>query len=179
MVQRRRDLRSALRKSRIVHWPCHHKTIRPDPAVQGAGALPIHVPHVLRHAHAEHIDVEVCVARDEGVERPRDRRRANLPRGCSLRFFEPTAHAAVLRFGRDAEHVRPVHDGAFLNTSEPEDKADERAAATAPPRTRVESTEENATHPSRDLQNARRHNLREILTPDPTLQCDARAEVRL
>ena len=88
----------------------------------------IHVPDVLHRAHAEHIEVEMRVARDERIVRPVDDARAQLCHCAPLEFLQPPTDAEVLRFGAHRQHVGPVHDDAVLDARHAVHEADQPAA---------------------------------------------------
>ncbi|TMB09596.1 MAG: hypothetical protein E6J71_27880 [Deltaproteobacteria bacterium] len=88
--RRQRSLRLAkpLFDRRIVRGPCDDQAISRNAAVERAVRDAIHVLDVFGESHAEAIEVEVRVSRDEWIVRPIDHRRAGWVRRWRVAGFE-------------------------------------------------------------------------------------------
>src|SRR4051812_3328060 len=87
--------------------------------------LTVHVAHVLHDMNAEHVEVEVRVARHEGIEGPIDHAGSRTRDGLTLKLLETPANTEVLSFGAHGKHIGPMHRAAVLDTGQSEHKTDE------------------------------------------------------
>jgi hypothetical protein len=126
----------------------------------------IHLLHVFGDANTELVEVEVSVAGDQRIVGPVDYRAAERAYGVPLVLLEHAADSEIARVLANSEHVGPVDDAAALDAGEPEDEAEQPAVA-------IECPGRDAAHALADLEDARRHEVGELVAPRRALKVDA------
>ena len=152
----------------IRHRPFDDEAVGSDAAVQQTLRLAVHLLYVLSDAHAEHVEIEVGVARDEWIVRPVDHRCTQFADDPALVFLESPTETKVPRFRPHGEHVRPVDDPTSLpfDTGQAVDEAEQMIVF-------VECTGRDPADALRHLENARRHDIGECVAPCLALERDA------
>ena len=113
----------------VVRGPRDDDPIGGHAPVQHAVGDAVHVFNVLGQPHAKPVEIEMCVARDQRIERPVDDRGAQVAHHVPLVLLEPPAKAEVSRVWPHGQHVRPVNRAAALDPGESEHEAEQSAVA--------------------------------------------------
>jgi hypothetical protein len=130
-----------------------------------SGVRAVEVRNVLGDARAEPVEVEMCVARDQGVERPEHCLDADRTHQVALVVLQLFAELLAPRFFADGQHVGPVDRATIAHARQPEHESQHSAL-------RVECAGGHAADFLGDAENRCGHAVRESGAPDLILEGD-------
>lgn len=175
LVGRRRDRERELSGQRIerrciargIHRPRDHKAVGRHVTLEGrVGGIAVHRRDELVDPRPHPVEVEVRVARDQGIVCPVDRLDSEPPAGIALIGLEAFAEVLSLCGRVYGEHIRPVDQFSVPNPGDPEDEAHQSPVI-------IEGAGDDAPGLRRDQEHRGGDLLGESCAPGQLLESDA------